>query len=144
MSSSNGLATADQIRTAGSRAIRRYKTLDPLPVNRLELRIQSLTEREMASHDAEAISYGKMGVKQSAILNANARLFVRCLIDAEGNRLFGDKETAIFTEWDSADSHFLYSEIVIHCGIRQTSDEDFVKNSEMTSVGSSPSDSPSE
>jgi hypothetical protein len=144
MSEENGLATADQIRAAGSRAIRRYKMLDPLPVNELRLRIQSLTEREMGQHDAEAISSNKAGVKLSAIENANGRMFVRCLVDAEGNRLFGDRDTALFADWDSADTRVLYDAIAEHCGIRQISDEKLVKNSETMPADETPSDSPSE
>lgn len=144
MSESNGLATADGIRAIGSKPKRRYKTVEPLPVNGLRLRIQSLTEREMARHDAEAISYARAGVKRSAIENANARLFVRCLVDAEGNRLFGDHEVDVFAEWDSADTRFLYDEVAEHCGIRRAGDEELAKNFQTTTVVGSPSSSPSE
>jgi hypothetical protein len=144
MSEENGLATVEQIRAIGGRAIRRYKTLDPLPVNGLRLRIQSLSELEMARHDADALSYNRGGVKRSAIENANGRLFVRCLVDGDGNRLFADQDISIFADWDSADTRVLYDAIAEHCGIRQTSEEELAKNSEVISVVDSPSSVPSE
>lgn len=144
MTDENGLASAEQLRALGSRGVRRYKMLDPLPVSGLRLRIQSLTEREMAQHDADAISYGKRTVKRSAIVNANGRLFVRCLVDGEGNRLFANGDMDIFADWDAADTSYVYDEIASHCGIRQAADEDLVKNSEETIGVGSPSSSPSE
>lgn len=144
MSEGNGLATAEQARAAGSRQMRRYRVIDPLPVNGLQFRLQSLTEREMADHDGEATDYARGGFKRSALRNANARIFVRVLVDAEGNRLFADSDVAVFTDWDSADTNALYDACARHCGIRRVSDEDLVKNSEETSVGSVHSDSPSE
>jgi len=143
MTENNGLATVEQIRAVGSRGVRRHKMVGPLPVSGLFLRIQSLTEREMARHDAEAISYSKAGVKRSAIENANARLFVRCLVDADANRLFADHETAVFADWDAADTRYLYDEIAEHVGVRRA-DEEAVKNSEMTIVADSRSSSPNE
>jgi len=145
MGEENGLASKEQIRAVGQRGMmRRYAVVGPLPVNRLKLRVQSLSEREMAQHDADAISYNRAGVKRSAIENANARLFVRCIVDGDGNRVFGDGETTVFANWDAADTRHLYDEIADHCGIRRASDEDLAKNSEITIVEEPPIASQSE
>lgn len=144
MSENNGLATAEQARAAGSRQTRRYKLLDPLPVSGLRFRIQSLTERELAEHDAEATDYARGGFRRSALTNANARIFVRTLVDAEGNRLFADNDVKVFADWDAADTNVLFDECARHCGIRRANAEDLGKNSETTSVADSPSSSPSE
>lgn len=144
MSETNGLAGADQLREIGAKPTRRYKTLDPMPVCGAKVRIQSLTELETQQFQSEVWSSRGTGVKKSRMEDASRRLFVRCLVDQGGNRLFGPKDTYVFDNYDGADTGFLYEECANHCGLSREDIEDLVKNSSETTDDSSPSSSPSE
>jgi hypothetical protein len=136
MSEANSLATADQLRALGAKVKRRYKRLDPCPVSGVELRIQSLTEGEQTRYQGACMATRGAGLLKSRLEDASRRLFVQCLVDAQGNRLLGDNETGVFVNWDSADTTFLYNECAEHCSISRDDIEDLVKNSEATPVAS--------
>lgn len=144
MSEKNGIASADQLREIGLKPTRRYKTLDPMPVCGVRVRIQSLTELETQQYQSEVWSSRGTGVKKSRMEDASRRLLVRCLVDRAGNRLFGPKDTYVFDNYDGADTGFLYEECANHCGLSRDDIESLVKNSSETTVDSLPSDSPSE
>lgn len=137
------LATVDQLRAVGSKAIRRYKLLDPLPVSGLRLRVQSLIEREMSQYQTEMFRRGKEA-KPERMRAANGRLFVRVLVNAEGNRLLADNDAGLFEGWDAADTLSLYDQVAIHLGIREAEVEDLEKNSERIAGDLQPLPSPSE
>ncbi len=144
MSGENGIANADQLREIGKEPKHRYKTLDPMPVCGLVVRIQSLTELEMQQYQGEVWSSRGTGMKKSRMEDASRRLFVRCLVDHAGNRLFTPKDTYVFDNYDGADTGFLYEQCSAHCGLNREDIEGLAKNSSAIAVGSTPSDSPSE
>lgn len=142
MSEHNGLSTAEAVRAAGSRQVRRYKLLEPLPVNGLRLRIQSLTEQEMSKYQTELVGRGNRP-KPARLEDANGRLFCRVLVDGDGNRLFGDGDAEAFAGWDSADTGALYERVKRHLGLEDGDVEDLVKNSAATGGDARRSGSPS-
>ncbi|KKM69742.1 hypothetical protein LCGC14_0954410 [marine sediment metagenome] len=144
MSETNGLASADQLREIGATQVRRYKTLEPMPVCGLAVRIQSLTEFETQQYQGEVWSSRGTGIKKSRMEDASRRLFVRCLVDQAGNRLFGPRDICVFDEYDGADTAFLYEACSAHCGLNRDDIEDLAKNSSATIVDDSHSSSPSE
>lgn len=113
---------------------RRFKTLAPLPVSGHVLRIRSLTERELSAYHAATITQGGTGLKKARLEDANRRMIGQCVVDVEGNRLFTDAHLAKLSEWDAADTQFLYNECASHVGIKTEDIEGLIKNSEGTSV----------
>lgn len=140
MSEGNGLATADQIRTIGQRAVRRQKTLGPCPVSKLVLRIRSLTEAELSRFEMAVVGSARTGgMRASRLEDAKRRLFVLCLVDANGDRILGDKDAECFKGWDSVDTNYLYEQCSAFCGTRQDDIEGLVGNSEGVQLDSEPS-----
>jgi len=132
------LATAADVRSAGSRVARRFRTLDPLPVNRLVFRCRSLTERELARLLDRIARRPK---NQRSNVSANGLIFAATLVDADGNQILSDADVGSFEEWDSADCQVLYDQVARHVGIRDSDldklAEDAAKNSDAT-AGDSP------
>jgi len=111
---------------------RRYKTVD-LPVSGLTVRIQSLTEREVADYQQEAFKKSGNGLIPARLRDSGPRLIVRCVVDASGNRIMNASNVPQLLEWDSADSNCLQRACMDHCGIRDDENLDgLVKNSETT------------
>lgn len=131
---SEHIATAADL--FGRPSPRRYKTLDPLPVKGLVVRIQSLTEREKADWESETISKKGTGLRLNKLKDSARRLIQRCVVDADGNCYITDAQREEMCDWDSADTGFLYDEIAAHCRINQDDVEALVKNSETTNVES--------
>ncbi|KKM87081.1 hypothetical protein LCGC14_1272520 [marine sediment metagenome] len=143
MSETNGLASADQLRKIGAAPVRRYKSLESMPVCGMKVRIQSLTELELQQYQNEVLGSRGSGLKRSKLEDASRRLFVRCLVDSAGNRLFTPQDTGVFDNYDAADTSFLYDACSSHCGLNRDDIEDLAKNLSATIVDSSPSDAPS-
>jgi len=141
MTEDNGLATLEQLFSKPTR--RRYKLLDPLPVSGHRLRIRSLTEGEMSRYQSATIASGGTGLRKSRLEDANRRLIKLCVVDGEGNPLLEDSHLEKLTDWDSADTTFLYDECASHCGVNRRDVEDLVKKSEKIHVEDSPLPSPS-
>ena len=112
---------------------RRFTVAGPLPINCKKFRLQSLSEGELSSYQAMAV--GKDGFKPARMEDANRRLIVRCVVDAEGNRLMTDAQATQLMQWDSADTSYLYNECARHVGLKRDEIEDLVKNCDMTVGG---------
>lgn len=125
------LATVDELFRP---SVRRYRVVT-LPVSGLNVRIQSLTEREVSEYQSEALKKGGNGLNPARIKDAGPRLIVRCVVDANGNRIMNCAHVARILEWDSADSNALHRECMDHCGIREDGIEALEKNSEETPAG---------
>lgn len=122
------LATAEQLFAPYKR---RYKELT-LPVSGHDVRIQSLTERELSAFQTGAMS--KTGnANLSRIESANRRLIVLCLVDGAGNRILNAK-TALgkLEDWDSMDTNYLSTECSSFVGLKADEIEGLVKNSGKT------------
>lgn len=113
----------------GTPCRRRYRTVGPLPVRRVSVRIRSLTDAEVSDYQT-AIVTSKESSRQARMRDANARLIVLCLVDADGNQLCEPKHVPQILQWDAADSLWLYDECVRHVGLRKADIEELVKNSD--------------
>lgn len=134
------LATADEVRATAGRVKRDFKVLDPLPRNGLVFRICSLTAGEYSQYSMGA--YSKKDVRRivpSKVEDAERRLFVKVLVDLDGNRLLADHETDIFIDWHAADSQRLHDEIKTFCGIDPDAIEELAKNCGTTTSDDLPS-----
>lgn len=98
-------------------ATRRYGTAT-LPVSGLDVRYQSLTEREKSAYEADIYGDGSKRTdekRREATIAAKAMLIVRCLVDEHGNRLLMDSDSdTLLNEWDGADSSFLFTVLDKH------------------------------
>lgn len=141
MGEENGLATAAMLLAV--KTGRRYKEVD-LPVCELKVRIQSITEHELAAYQGETLSKrgGGTSLSRNRMADANRRLIVLCLVDAAGNRLLHDSHVKQLAEWDAADTQSLYDECATHCGINTRDIEDLAKNSAETIGDEEPLTSP--
>lgn len=131
-----GLATRDELEAAFGRMVRRFREVF-LPVSCKTVRIQSLSEFEMSSYQRRSLNKRGIGIDPAGMLTANLRLFALCLVDADGNRLFGDNEYDKLKYMDSADSSVLYAAIKEHCGLDDSDLGDIAKNSEKIPGGAS-------
>lgn len=134
MSESNGFATREALI---GKASRRY--IDIRTPSGHKVRLQSLSEGEMAAVEADRVDYKKGGVNRSAIVLSRARMITACVVDGEGHRIFTDGDAErIAAAMDSKDAIALYRACNEHTGC----DDDFeelVKNSETALVEDSPS-----
>lgn len=131
----NGLATADDLRAVGGKVVRRFKDLEPLPITKVLVRIQSMTEGEMSKWQMAV--HGTRGQTVRARMeDAERRLFVHCMVDADGNQLLAKGETDIFVDWDAVDTATLYNECAGWCGINRDDIEALIKNSSATTAES--------
>lgn len=131
----NGLATADDLRAAGGKTVRRFKELDPLPISEMLVRIQSMTEGEMSKWQMAV--HGTRGqTVRGRMEDAERRLFVHCMVDADGNQLLAANETDVFIQWDSVDTSELYNACAAWCGINRDDIEALIKNSIATTAES--------
>lgn len=120
------LATAEQIRNAG-RGVRRFKDGIVLPVSGLVCRIRSLTKKELSEYSL-AVLDARGKPKPLRIRDAENRLFVLCLVDADGNPLLAPADADLFNDWDSADTQALYNECFAWVGLGRDDMESLVKN----------------
>jgi hypothetical protein len=128
----SSVAGADQL--FGSPSVRRFKTLDPLPVKGAVCRIRSLTEREVSDYQTEVVSSNGTGMKKDKLRSASRRLISKCLVNDAGQPFVSGKHIAEMREWDYADIGFLYEECAKHVGLNTDDIESLVKNSEETHV----------
>lgn len=127
MSETRVLATADQLRNASCRSVRRFRDLAPLPVSGLSCRIRSVTKKELSDFQM-AVMDGKGRPRADRIKDAENRLFVLCLVDGDGNPLLTQADVGIFEDWDSADTQFLYNECSAFAGLNRDDLETLTKN----------------
>ena len=90
---------------------RRFKTLT-LPVSGFVVRIRSVTEKELSAHQRSAYAFkdGTPVAQRANYESATRRLIALCLCDENGNRILSNEDAAELSEWDSADTSFLYNE----------------------------------
>lgn len=110
---------------------RRYREVD-LPTMGVRLRLQSLTERELAGYHQTAMAKDGQKFKPERLLDATRRLIVLCLVDPAGNRLLNESHIAKLADWDAADTQYLYNQCAEHVGISTKDVEDLVGNSGAT------------
>lgn len=113
---------------------RRYKVTDPLPVRGVKVRIRSLTEREVSEYQSATIAKKGDGLRTDRLKDANRRLIALCLVDGDGNPYVTPAMQSEMSDWDAADTSFLYDACAQHCGLNKSDIEDLVKNSEATPV----------
>ena len=112
---------------------RRYQELE-LPTGGM-VRIQSLTEAEQSQYETDMLSGGepknvrgkrkdgdnRLQLSKKALLVARLKLIVKCLVDAEGVRLFKDEEYTALEEMDAADTKVIFDA----CDAMLKSDNDY-------------------
>ena len=114
MSETKPLAAASDL-IAALKGKRRFDTMS-LPICGLTVRFQSLSALERGRHQAATLT--KDGnTDPTRIADADARLIVACLVDADGNRLFTDKESGGVCQWEGADASSLAKRLRKHCGL---------------------------
>lgn len=118
----------------GKPSVRRFKTLDPLPVMGCVCRIRSLTEREVSEYQTEVISSSGTGMRKDKLRSAERRLISKALVDATDQPYVTGKHLREMAEWDYADVGFLYTEVAKHVGLNKDDIDNLVKNSEKTPV----------
>ncbi len=133
----NGLATRDEL-LAATTGKRRFANVT-LPVSLLQVRIRSLTERELSEYQGAVIGANR-GVRRSRLMDANRRLIVLCVVNADGNLVFQPGDVEVVANWDAADSGYLSDVCSRHSGLSQQDIGDLVKNSETIPAGSLVSD----
>ena len=132
------IASSEQLFAVADRP-RRFKEF-PLPVSGLTVRIRSLREDEVSDYQAELVAKSGRGFQPARLKDANRRLIALCLVDAAGNRLLANGDTAKLAKLDYADAGALYDECAGHAGINREDIETIVKNSAEIPVDNSPSD----
>lgn len=134
MSEGNGYAGRESLLAL---SVRRYRDVEI--DDGLKYRIQSLTEREKSSYEADILS-NKSGqsVRLDRIVDSRLQLVVLCLVDGAGKRLFSKEDIPALRELDSAVVNALTTAINEHIAIEPGEVEKLVKNSERVRVESSP------
>lgn len=91
------------------------------------VRIRSLTELERSR--IEASMRDKKGqVAGAKILDLKCRMIVECLVDANGNQLFTNKDIERIRQQDSKVTNAIVDAIQAHCGWTDDDVEDIEKN----------------
>lgn len=131
-------ASKEQFIAANRNTKRRYRPVN-LPVCGLKVRIQSMMEEELTSYQATFMRRDGRGMIPSKVKAATRALFVRCMVDGNGDRMFSldDVDADFFRNMDTKDSGILYTECKDHCGLDDSDvgvSEGSEKNSEKTSA----------
>lgn len=124
------IAGAEQM--FGSAPVRRFKTLDTLPVRGLVCRIQSLYEQEVSDYQIAVHKSSGSGMRMDKLRSAERRLIKAALVDANGQPYVTNAHLAEMAKWDYADINFLYTAITEHVGLSKGDIEGLIKNSEET------------
>ena len=90
---------------------RRYKYV-VLPVCKLKLRIQSLTEREKSELETEAVSRDGSQLVKQRVVDARRRLIQKCVCEPKLER----QHIEMLGDFDGADMGYLHREIARHVG----------------------------
>jgi len=110
MSEGNGYATIDELLSLRE-APRRYRDV-VLPVSKLKLKIQSLTEKEKSDFEADAMNRDGTGASLSRIKDSRRRFIQKCVVEPK-------IETAHIAHLggiDGADLGHLHTECAAHAG----------------------------
>lgn len=135
MTTSNGFLSKADFLAAKKRRFKEFE----LP-GLGKCRIRSMTEGEWSALDMKNIDKKNGGYNWAAYRLSDARLIAFCLVDASGERIFGDEDLESIMEFDTSIIAPLRKEIVEHCGIRGTV-EAAEKNLSGTGDAGTPSDS---
>lgn len=139
----NGYASEAELFT-GKPLKRRYDSFT-MPVCGKKVRVQSLSEAELAHYQAESFAGDGRTIKRSMMHSANGRLIILCVVDAAGNRILNKSHLQrIAHDWDGADTAALYDFCADHCGITRQGVDALAKNSDETPVASQPTGEPTE
>ena len=132
--SDNGLASRELFLAP---AKRRFAYVD-LP-NGQRVRIRNLTEREKSAFEAEILTT-KGAPNRNRVADANRRLILITLVDANGDLLLSPSDITAIEALDGAVTSYLADEIGRHCGFGSSDIEGLVKNSDVITAGVTPSD----
>lgn len=114
----------------GAPPVRRYETLECLPVRGLVCRIRSLTEREVSDYQSQVLASSGTGMRKDKLRSASRRLISQCLVDGDNHRFVTKAQLKAMEEWDYADIGFLYEACAKHVGLNTDDIENLVKKSE--------------
>lgn len=81
-----------------------------------DFRLQSLTLSEWSAWEAERFDLDKAKITKERMASMRQRLLVRCLVDADGRRLFDDGEWNLLSSLDAGVMGDLYDAAFKHCG----------------------------
>ena len=119
-----------------SRKVRRYTVCNVAETGD-SFRIQSLTEKEKSEYEAGMMS--KTGaVSRDRMVDAYRRLFVLCVVDESGNRIFSDSDLDALEQVDAIIVARVFNVAHEHCGFAKGDIEEIVKNSSRVHVEGSP------
>ncbi len=128
------LGTFDQLIASGGK--RRFKVVT-LPTSGLQMRIRSLTERELSTYQA-ANAVRDEKVREARLGTSTRRFIALCVVDGDGNMIVPANKIGSLAELDGADTLHLYNECSAHCGISEEDMKELVGNSEETPTSDSP------
>lgn len=109
-----------------------------LPAKGVTVRIRSLMENEYSDLVSRVMLLAKSKDNEKKLPQARRIYIVACLVDADGNRIFNDQETALLRDWDAADISTLQDAINEHLKLSETDIETVLKNFGETTGGASP------
>ena len=112
---------------------RRYIEIE-IPEANLNVRLQSLSEKEKSDYETKLISKNGRGILKDRLADATRRLICLCVVDENGNRLFQDSDLDVIANMDSFVSSRIYEACQEHCGFNKTDIETAVKNSDRLEV----------
>lgn len=92
-----------------------------------EVRLQSLNDMEQSKYET-SFNFAKNG--KSDFHAAKRRLLIRCMVDAEGRRIFADHEEDELIDMDGRDMAILYREAKKLTGLDSDDADTAIKNSE--------------
>lgn len=105
------------------------------------VRMQSLTAKELEAYQkSNRGKVDKSGNAQILWEGSAARLVVKCAVDQDGNRLFGDDDALELGRKSAAAINRLFKTACEMNGITEKEQEEIIKNSEPTRSGDSFSD----
>jgi hypothetical protein len=106
-----------------------------------EVRVRALTGSERDRYEGLAVVTGPNGSIQRRLpADARSQLLVMCLVDAEGNRLYADKDVKALAKKDSVVISRLFEVAKDLAALGKESVEEKKGNSEAAQSGSSTSD----
>lgn len=139
MSEQNGqLLSRDAIKSADDRVVEQV----PVPEWGGEVLVRSLSGKERDHFESSIVQ--QRGNRQVVNMkNARARLVVLSVVDANGDRMFGDADIAWLTEKSAAALQRVFNVAQRLSGITDEDLEEMKEDFGEGPTGSSPSDSPS-
>ncbi len=113
---------------------RRYKDIT---IAGLDLRIQSLSEREKSQFEVETLT-SKGDMVMDKLKLAKVRLMVLCLVEDDNTPMFAESDYNRLQDMDGAVVSKIYDDCRKHCGFEDGDIEGLVKNFDATPSDASP------